>query len=429
MCRLHGDCNGRVGSEERPEEVANADGERRAQQGAPSLNRRLLVLALVLSACTQTVVASPTPTTTPTASATTTPSPTPTATVECATRVLAGMTEEQRIGQLFLLGLANDQLGAAEMNAIRSYHLGSVWFVEQSTAGVAAIRAVADSVQGLATADTTASVGFFVAANQEGGIIQSLSGPGFSTIPSALDQGAIDPATLRSRAALWGRELASAGVNLNFAPVLDVVPPGTDAQNAPIGALRRGYGHDPATVSAHAIAFMRGMGDAGIATTGKHFPGLGRVTGNTDFTSAVDDVTTANDAYLSPFRDAVAAGIPMVMVALAKYQQIDPAELAVFSPTVMRQMLRVSLGFSGVVVSDDLGATVAVANIPAADRAINFLNAGGDLIISKTVAPANAMAAAIATRVSSDAAFKARVDDAALRVIRAKMTFGLVRCS
>ena len=426
MCRLHGDCNGRVGSEERPEEVANADGERRAQQGAPSLNRRLLVLALLLSACTQTVVASPT--TTPTPSAITTPSPTPTATVECATRVLAGMTEEQRIGQLFLLGLANDQLGAAEMNAIRSYHLGSVWFVEQSTAGVAAIRAVADAVQSLATAETTAGVGFFIAANQEGGTIQSLSGPGFSTIPSALDQGAIDPATLRSRAALWGRELASAGVNLNFAPVLDVVPPGTDAQNAPIGALRRGYGHDPATVSAHAIAFMRGMEDAGIATTGKHFPGLGRVTGNTDFTSAVDDVTTANDAYLSPFRDAVAAGIPMVMVALAKYQQIDPAELAAFSPTVMRQMLRVSLGFNGVAISDDLGATVAVANIPAADRAINFLNAGGDLIISKTVAPANAMAAAIVTRASSDASFKARVDDAALRVLRAKADRGLVRC-
>src|SRR5438094_1249314 len=428
MCRLHGDCNGRVGSEERPEEVANADGERRAQQGAPSLNRRLLVLALVLSACTQTVVASPTPTTTPTPSVTTTPSPTPTATVECATRVLAGMTEEQRIGQLFLLGLANDQLGAAEMNAIRSYHLGSVWFVEQSTAGVAAIRAVADSVQGLATADTTAGVGFFIAANQEGGIIQSLSGPGFSTIPSALDQGAIDPATVRSRAALWGRELASAGVNLNFAPVLDVVPPGTDAQNAPIGALRRGYGHDPATVSAHAIAFMRGMEDAGIATTGKHFPGLGRVTGNTDFTAAVvDEVTTETDANLAPFRDAIAAGIPMVMVALATYQKIDATELAVFSPTVMRQMLRVSSGFNGVVVSDDLGATVAVANVPPADRAVGFLTAGGDLIVSKTVVPANAMAAAISARASTDPTFKARVDDAALRVLRLKAARGPVR--
>src|SRR6184192_554921 len=425
MCRLHGECNGRVRSEERPEEVANADGERRAQQGAPSLSRRLLVLTLVLSACARTAQATPTPTASvsPTSTATAAPTASPSPTADCAGRTLAAMTEDQRIGQLFLLGLADDQLGAAETNAIRTYHFGSVWFVEQSTAGADAVRRVADAVQTLATVDTTANVRFFVAANQEGGIIQSLSGPGFSTIPSALDQSTVDPATLRVRAAQWGRELLAAGVNLNFAPVLDVVPLGTDAQNAPIGALRRGYGHDAATVSAHAIAFMKGMEDAGIATTGKHFPGLGRVTGNTDFTSAVDDVTTANDAYLSPFRDAVAAGIPMVMVALAKYQQIDPAELAVFSPTVMRQMLRVSLGFNGVVVSDDL-----VANIPAADRAINFLSAGGDLIISKTVAPANAMAAAIAARVSSDAAFKARVDDAALRVLRAKVAFGLARC-
>ena len=364
-----------------------------------------------------------------TASASATPRPT--ATAECTARVLASMTAEQRIGQLFLLGLDGDQLDAQERNAIRIYHFGSVWFIEKSAAGAPAIRVVSDAVQTLAaTPEYTAGVGFFVAANQEGGLIQSLSGPGFSTIPSALDQSAIDPAALRVRAAVWGRELASAGINLNFAPVLDVVPPATDAQNQPIGALQRGYGHDPATVSAHALAFMRGMEDAGIATTGKHFPGLGRVTGNTDFTAAVvDDVTTASDAAVAPFREAVAAGIPMVMVALAKYQRIDPAQLAVFSPAVMRQMLRTSLGFTGVVVSDDLGATVAVANIAPADRAINFLVAGGDFIISKTIGPANAMATAIAARASTDAAFKARVDDAALRIIRAKAARGLVRCA
>lgn len=339
------------------------------------------------------------------------------------------MPVEQRIGQLFLLGLANDQLGSAEISAIRTNHFGSVWFTEQSTGGVAPIKSVADAVQSLATADTTASIRFFVAANQEGGIIQSLSGPGFSAIPSALDQSVIDPATLESRATLWGRELASAGVNFNFAPVLDVVPPGTDAQNEPIGVLKRGYGHDPATVSAHALAFMRGMAASGIATSGKHFPGLGRVKGNTDFTAAVvDDVTTMNDPFVAPFRDGVTARIPFVMAALATYQRIDPANLAAFSPIVMRDMLRGSLGYSGVIVSDDIGATAAVANIPPADRAIGFLSAGGDMIISKTVGPANGMATAIAARASTDAAFKARVDDAALRVLRAKIAFGLARC-
>jgi beta-N-acetylhexosaminidase len=363
-----------------------------------------------------------------TATLTATPSPAPTP--ECAARVLAGMNPGQRIGQLFLLGLANDQLGPSEIAVIRANHFGSVWFVEQSAAGATAIRGVADAVQTLATTETTANVRFFVAANQEGGMIQSLSGPGFTTIPSARDQSAVDPATLRVQAALWARELASAGINLNFAPVLDVVPPGTDAQNQPIGALRRGYGHDPATVSAHGLAFMRGMEDAGIATTGKHFPGLGRVKGNTDFTAAVVDVvTTTTDPYLAPFREAIGAGIPMIMVALATYQKIDPANLAAFSPIVMRQLLRVSLGFDGVVLSDDIGATAAVANVPPADRAINFIMAGGDLIISKTVGPADAMAAALAARASNDAGFKIRVDDAALRVVRAKAARGLVRCA
>jgi beta-N-acetylhexosaminidase len=218
-------------------------------------------------------------------------------------------------------------------------------------------------------------------------------------------------------------------VNLNFAPVLDVVPPGTDAQNEPIGVLRRGYGHDPVTVSDHGLAFMRGMEDAGVATTAKHFPGLGRVKGNTDFSSSVVDTeTTPTDAYLAPFRDAIAAGIPFVMVALATYRQIDPSTLSVFSPVVMRQLLRDSLAFNGAVMSDDLGATAAVANIAPADRAISFLVAGGDLIISKTIAPALAMAAAIQARASTDGPFRSRVDDAAIRVLRLKAARGLVSC-
>jgi len=387
----------------------------------------MTVAVTLVCACAAQPLATTTPTATPTATAT--PTSTPSATAECAARAVATMNLDQRIGQLFLLGLADDRLGPAEVDAIRTRHFGSVWFVEKSSAGVAGVRAVADAVQALASADTTANVRFFVAANQEGGLIQSLAGAGFSTIPSALDQSAIDPGTLRSRAAEWGRELASAGVNLNFAPVLDVVPPGTDAQNEPIGVLRRGYGHDAATVSAHALAFMRGMSDAGIATTGKHFPGLGRVRGNTDFTAAVvDDVTTADDASLAPFRDAIAADVPFVMVALATYRKIDAARLAVFSAAIVDGMLRRSLGFGGAIVSDDLGATAAVANIAPADRAVGFLAAGGDLIISKTVAPALAMAAAIRTRAMGDASFAARVDDASLRVLRAKAARGLVRC-
>ena len=398
-------------------------------------SRLAAILFLILAACSACGTAgagaphpsgsatdSPTPSATP--SATSTPSPTP----ACADRVFAAMTQDQRIGQLFELGLAGDRLGPTEISMIRNDHIGSVWFVDRSSAGVAGIHAVAAAVQAQVSGASTANVRFFIAANQEGGLIQAMQGPGFSSMPTAVVQGSWAPALLQSRAALWGQELRSAGINLNYAPVMDVVPPGTDAQNQPIGALQREYGHDPATAGSHGAAFLRGMRQSGIAVSLKHFPGLGRVAGNTDFTTATDTTTTATDPYLQSFSQGIAANADFVMVALARYTQIDPIHLAAFSSIVMTQMLRGTMGFRGVIISDDLGDTAAVASIPPGTRAIDFLSAGGDMIISKTSAPAGAMVQAIRSRAAADTNFRQRVDDAALRILQAKQTWGLLPC-
>src|SRR5436309_3645725 len=389
----------------------------------------LLLVVIVVSAC-GSAAGAPRPSATDHATPSITPSatPSPSPTPACPDRVLALMTQDQRIGQLFELGLANDRLGATEISLIRSDHIGSVWFVDRSYAGVTGIRAVASAVQAQVSSATTANVRFFVAANQEGGLIQAMQGPGFSVIPSAVVQGSWAPTLLQSRAAGWARELSAAGINFNFAPVMDVVPPGTDAQNQPIGALQREYGHDPATVGSHGVAFLAGMHQSGIAVSLKHFPGLGRVTGNTDFTTATDTTTTANDPYLQSFKQGIAANADFVMVALAKYTRIDSNHLAAFSPLVMTQMLRGTMGFNGVIISDDLGDTAAVAAIPPGTRAIEFLSAGGDMIISKTSAPAHAMVLAIRSRAEADPTFRQRVDDAALRILRAKQAWSLLPC-
>jgi beta-N-acetylhexosaminidase len=347
----------------------------------------------------------------------------------CADRVLSGMSLAQRVGQLFALGLAADRLGPSTTAAIRADHLGSVWFVEKSSAGTAGILRVAEAVQSLATTEATDGVRFYVAANQEGGIIQSLTGPGFSTMPSALGQGAVTPSVLRADATVWGRQLRAAGINLDFAPVMDVVPPGADATNQPIGVLKREYGHDPTKVAEHGVAFQDGMAEAGVATTAKHFPGLGRVAGNTDFAAGVvDRVTTLDDPYVQSFTASVSAHVPFVMVALATYRKIDPNHLAVFSPVVIGQMLRGRLHFQGVVISDDMGAATAVASIPPGQRAVEFLLAGGNMIISKTVTPAGAMYRAVLSRATADPAFRQLVDTSALRVLRAKQASGLLPC-
>jgi beta-N-acetylhexosaminidase len=339
------------------------------------------------------------------------------------------MSMPLRIGQLFSLGLANNRLGAAELSAIRNQHVGSVWFTATTSIGVAGIRAVANAVQAQATSAATAHVRFFIAANQEGGLIQALQGSGFSTIPSALVQGGRPIGTLTADAKLWGEQLRSAGVNLDFAPVADVVPPGTDATNQPIGVLRREYGHDPLTAGSHAAAFIAGMTSAGVATTAKHFPGLGRVTNNTDFSAGVvDDVTTANDPYLGSFKATIGAGVPFVMIALATYTRIDPAHLAAFSSTVIDGLLRGKLGFRGVVVSDSLTAT-AVSSMSAGQRAIDFLLAGGDLIVARSATAMVAMVAAVQARAVTYSAFAILVNNAALLVLEAKQAAGLLPCS
>jgi len=339
------------------------------------------------------------------------------------------MTEPQRVGQLFLLGIEGDLLAAGEIAVIESYHLGSAWLVNRRTSGIEGVRPLTAQIQALATESTTYGIGFFVGADQEGGQIQILTGPGVTTIPSALEQGRLSTTVLQADATKWGRELSTAGINLDFAPVMDVVPPGADATNQPIGALGREYGHDPTTVGSHGAAVIRGMAQAGIPTTLKHFPGLGRVVGNTDTVAGVvDSTTTADDPYLEAFRAGIQAGAPFVMVSLATYSAIDLDHQAVFSPTIIEGLLRQRLGFDGVVMSDDLGSAASVTSMAPGDRATAFIAAGGDLMIVRGVAPASQMAAAVLGRAGSDPAFAAKVDAAVLYVLRVKEAYGLLRC-
>ncbi len=349
-----------------------------------------------------------------------------TSSAACVTQVLGRLTLAEQVGQLFLVGVSGDAASPALAAAVDRYHFGSL-LLTKSAAGTAVLSRQTRAMQRLAS-PATGGVRFFVAANQEGGEIQQLAGPGFAAMPSEIEQGTWTAARLRRSAAAWGNDLRAAGVNLDLAPVMDVVPAASAAGNAPIGALMRDYGAGPQGNGQHGTAFIQGMADAGVATVAKHFPGLGRVTGNTDFTANVTDtVTTANDPDLGSFRAAVGAGVPMVMVALATYTKIDPARLAVFSPVVMR-LLRGELGFTGVIVSDDLGEASAVQQVPAASRAVDFLTAGGDLVTSQSVGPAEQMAAAVRARASASPAFRATVEAAARQVLAAKQTAGLLAC-
>ncbi|MDX6207995.1 MAG: beta-N-acetylhexosaminidase [Frankiales bacterium] len=345
-----------------------------------------------------------------------------------AAGVLARMSLAQRVGQLFMVGTPATLLTADVVHAIQADHVGNVMLTGRSTKGVAATAKVAARLQKLVTVKTTAGVPLFVGTDQEGGLVQVLRGPGFSNIPAALTQGTWSAASVRAYAKKWGGQLLAAGVDVDLAPVLDTVPSAAAAvHNPPVGYFKREYGFTPALVSSRGGAFAAGLGLAGVDAAVKHFPGLGRVTANTDVTAGVTDrVTRRGDPYLAPFAAAIKAGVPFVMMSTATYAKIDPYRPAVFSKTVIGTVLRGDLKFRGVVISDDLGNAKQVAAWTPGARAVAFLRAGGDLVLTVNGGLLQPMYAAVLAKAQTDPVFRAQVNASALRVLTAKQKRGLI---
>jgi len=335
---------------------------------------------------------------------------------------LARLTMPQRVGQLFMVAAAATGPDANTMSDLARLHVGNVYLAGRSRAGTAATAAVVRRMTATVSPATTGGIRLAVATDQEGGLVQVLKGPGFSTIPTALSQGTQTTATLQANARVWGSQLRAAGLTMNLAPVMDTVPSRQFApHNAPIGFFAREYGFTPQTVSAHGGAFAAGMRQAGIAPVVKHFPGLGRVVLNTDTSRNVKDtMTTRTDAYLLPFRTAINAGARWVMVSSAYYTRIDPRRIAPFSPVIMRTMLRTDLHFTGVVLSDDLCNAAQLAPWALGTRATSFINAGGTMLLCANPRSVPAMYSAVLQLAQHNAAFAAEVNAAALKVLTVK---------
>lgn len=336
---------------------------------------------------------------------------------------LEGWSPEERAGQLIMVGVETAGPRLASIDAVSTHHVGNVFIAGQTHAGAEAIRGVVDAMTALVGPDTTHGTPLLVATDQEGGQVQVLQGSGLSTIPSALEQAAMPAQDLRARALTWGQELADVGVTMNLAPVADLVDIPDPSANAPIGAWEREYGNDPATVLDHATAFAQGMEEAGVIAVYKHFPGLGRVRANTDMASDVTDGTTApsGDAAVSVFADAIGGGARVVMVSSAVYPLIDDSSPAVFSPAVVTDMLRGDLGFTGVVITDDVSAAAQVQEWDPGQRAVRAVRAGCDIVLaSGDPSTAIDMVRALVDQARDDPAFADRIDQSAARVLDLK---------
>jgi beta-N-acetylhexosaminidase len=390
-------------------------------RGARRALPAIVAVGLLLSGCSASHERVPT-TSAPVQSAVATPTPTPTRTAtptlaERAAALVATMTPEERAGQVLMTaGTVQALPGLAP--AVTRFHLAGVMVRGRSSAGTHAVA----SAFAPARAAAPAGLPLLTATDQEGGAVQVLSGPGFSTIPSAVQQGRGSAASTRADAERWGAQLADAGVHLDLAPVADVPCAATLHDNPAIADLDRQYSSDPTAAGEHVAAFVTGMHAAGVDSAVKHFPGLGCVRDNTDVAQhVVDAVTDADSARVAAFTAGLDAGTGFVMVSSAEYARIDPGTPALFSSTIVRRLLRDRLGFAGVVMSDDVGGAVALRAWSPAQRVVRFVRAGGDLMLDIVPGDLPAMHTALVREAAADPAFDSALAAAAARVVTARL--------
>ncbi|MBR0869526.1 glycoside hydrolase family 3 protein [Bradyrhizobium tropiciagri] len=225
-----------------------------------------------------------------------------------------------------------------------------------------------------------------VATDQEGGIVSHL-GPPLTRLPSLASLEQLAPAEQKAKAEEFGRihgqELASLGINLNFAPVLDLRPEAKRNRfdfNTLIS--RRAISDDPAKVSAIAGAYVRGLESAGVSATVKHFPGLGRVRADTHHFNADLDTPVAELEATDwrPFRDVLSTTNARLMVGHVAVSAIDPGRPASHSKAVIDGLIRKTWNYQGIVMTDDL-VMGAIYQHDVCTAVVEALNAGVDLLL------------------------------------------------
>lgn len=326
------------------------------------------------------------------------------------------MDVREMVGQMFVVSVGGTEPDYYIEKMVRERNIGGVILFGYNMKSEEQVEFLTTSLQQLSM-QTEPAVPLFVAVDQEGGDIASA--PWVAPQPSAAEVGgAGDPAKARAVSERIGAELLRAGVNTNFAPVVDT------GFGAAIG--NRSYGEDPDLVSRMGAAAIRGYEGAGIASSAKHFPNHGPATTDShEELPVIDhDTNTIESFDLPPFRAAVEAGVPMVMAGHLLYPAVDAERPVSLSPKWI-SMLREDLGFDGVVVTDDLAMAGASRGRTPGRTAVKAVKAGADLLIVSSPPEQQAAAYdAVVAAVESGEIPEQRIRESVRRLLQVKETYG-----
>lgn len=334
-------------------------------------------------------------------------------------QLIAHMTLDQEIGQMIMLGFLDTQMSPTLAYTIKQFHLGSVVLYAWNIISAEQVRQLTAQVQ------SQADLPLFIATDQEGGSVnrlQAIDGP----LSGATQMGATgNPAYVRQRGAADAQQLYSLGINVNFAPVVDVA----NTSGGDLGG--RTFGTTPGVVTTMAGAYLSGLQASGqVVGTLKHFPGLGDVPADphTSLYTLNRSAADLEQIDWAPYKALIATGqVQMIMSTHVILSAVDPTLPASLSKPVLTGILRDKLGYQGVIVTDGIYMGALSSHYSFDQIILDSVEAGNDIICSTySIATTAETIRVLKDAVQSGAITKSRIDDSVRRILLLKLHYGVL---
>ncbi len=277
----------------------------------------------------------------------------------------------ERVPQPLLIGIYGIEVTEEMVRTLRDTNAAGVYLQRRNIESTDQVRAL------IANLEQELGYRLLVAVDHEGGRVYRFT-RGVTFFPGNLALGkTATPALAYEVGRAMGRELAGMGIDLNFAPVLDL-----ESDDLRPELLLRSFGSDPALVGNMGAEMIRGFREAGVFATARTFPGKGDAVGKPNQSPVIATPReTILERDLAPFKVAIAGGLALVMTANAVYPALDPDQPAMFSSKVVTDLLRRDLGFNGVAVTEDLTSPSVLSTMSVEEAVVRALQAGNDLCV------------------------------------------------
>jgi len=338
---------------------------------------------------------------------------------DAITQTIAGMSLDEKIGQLIIAGLESKEPESRAEKMITEQHVGGVIFYKYN---LATAKEVVEYVNQLKAWNSENAAPLILSVDQEGGKVSRL--PGLEKLPDAAKIGKSGKLPFAEAAgSLLAREVKEMGMNMNYAPVLDI---NSNPNNPVIGT--RSFGATPEVVTPMGITVMKAIKEQGVIPVVKHFPGHGDtgVDSHLELPIVEKNLEQLQAFEWLPFAEAIKQGTDAVMIAHILFPQLDKQYPASLSKTIVTDQLRGTLKFDGVIMTDDLTMGAIAVHYGIGEAAVQAILAGTDIVlVAHDYNNIDNVIAAIKQSVEDGKLTEQRIDESVERILRMKQRYGL----